>query len=205
MAISDKNKIEFDKMIMIAQDILLDYGCYDFPIDVFALADKIGIKTIPYSALQDWQVEALTKTGVTHGFLIPLKEPEDGKYHFHAYYDDINDGEAICRFTIAHEIKHAVMGDVFDHETAVVQNNEMLADYFAKSLLAPQSIIVYYKIRSPRRYMEIFGLDEERANRWFINMQKRKCRFGDDHLFDYEQNFIDELITRKNQRQSDIN
>ncbi len=44
----EENKKQYDKMTRLALDVLSDYGFFCFPLDVFSLAKKIGMKLIPY-------------------------------------------------------------------------------------------------------------------------------------------------------------
>ena len=83
-------------MIMTAQDILLDYGCYNFPIDVFALADKIGIKTILYpdgnfKRYREFNDEHTAKFDIDCHAERRLTGNREKVYHIHFYPDGKRD------------------------------------------------------------------------------------------------------------------
>ena len=63
-------KDRFDEMVLLAQSVLLNYGCYTFPVNVYGLANKIGMSLIPYSTLAPRKRERLlgvqgTERGLT--------------------------------------------------------------------------------------------------------------------------------------------
>ena len=189
---------DFDKMARLAQSVLLDYGLYVIPIYVYALADKMGIRLIPYSSLTAVQLECLLrKAGTERGFTVAIWRK--GRMTFDVYYND-DYTEAACRFTIAHEIKHIVSGDIEKNEREWSKCDEILADYFAKCLLAPQAIIIYLKLSTPDQYMLHFGLSKQAALRWWCAVEKRKEKFGESFLFKEEIDFLLELGRRFSKR-----
>lgn len=167
---------DYDNMAKLAQSILLDYGFYTFPIDGNALACKIGMRLIPYSSLSVKQMECLLqKTGTEKG--ITVSRQHQGKISYDTYYND-EFSEAACRFTIAHEIKHIVAGDCIKNEADLSECDEVLADYFAKCLLAPQAIIIKDEIEFPEEHMNYFGLSRQAALIWSNAVKNRRNKFG---------------------------
>ncbi len=186
---------KYNDMVCLAQAVLLDYGFYKFPIDVFGLASKIGMRLIPYSALSFDRYERLSAMKGTEKGITITRIHHDGTIKYDTYYNDVDMNVAACRFTIAHEIKHIVSGDCLKNEDDLTELDEQLADYFAKCLLAPQSIIIAEQLQAPEEYIEEFGLSYQAASIWFDAVEKRKYRFGDEYLFDYEKEFLKEIET----------
>lgn len=171
-----------------ALDVLSDYGFFRFPLDVFALAKKIGMKPIPYSALTLKQYMALYhKYDMDLGFTV--SRLENGYIVYDTYYNDVDIREPAQRFTIAHEIKHVVAGDFLKSEPT--ERDEALADFFAKSLLAPQVIIIQEGLSSPEEYVERFRISLQSAKYCFSATENRKSAFGETFLFDYEREFLE--------------
>ncbi|MCM1533745.1 MAG: ImmA/IrrE family metallo-endopeptidase [Corallococcus sp.] len=188
----------FDNMTHLAQDVLLDYGFYNFPVDVFELARKIGMNLIPYSTLSPQKLEKLLAIpGTDKGLTIAIIR--GNKLYYDTYYNDIDFIEAAQRFTIAHEIKHVVSGDCFKETAELNEKDEILADNFAKCLLAPQSVIIKEKLRTPNQYAERFGLSYAASTIWWTAVSKRKCRYGESYLLDFEKEFLKELQKRQTQ------
>lgn len=186
----------YNRMAILANSVLLDYGFYTFPIDVHKLALKIGMHLIPYSSLSPRKNECLLqKVGTEKGLTVFRRRSNRTIYDTY-YNDDFN--EAACRFTIAHEIKHVVAEDVLKKDTDLSEQDELLADYFAKCLLAPQAIIIQSRLNEPEEYVKKFGLSRQAASIWFDAVEKRKNKYGDRYLFDYEIDFLDELARRQN-------
>lgn len=189
-------KDRFDEMVLLAQSVLLDYGCYTFPVNVYGLANKIGMSLIPYSTLAPRKRERLlgvqgTERGLT------ISEVSNGNVAYCTYYND-DYSEAARRYTIAHEIKHIVSGDIEKSEDSFTDKDECLANYFAKCLLAPQSIIITRGYRTKEEYVEHFGISYDAAEIWHQTTEKRKYCYGAHYLFDYEKPFIKEIQVRSN-------
>ncbi len=184
------SKKQYDKMTRLALDVLSDYGFFRFPLDVFALAKKIGMRLIPYSALTFEQYMTLYhEYDMKLGFTISC--PEKGYIIYDTYYNDVDLREPTQRFTIAHEIKHVVAGDLLKRD--LTENDEALADFFAKSLLAPQAIIVQEGLGSPEEYVKRFRISQQSAEYCYSATENRKSAFGETFLFDYEREFLERV------------
>ena len=191
-------KDKFDEMVLLAQSVLLDYNCYTFPINVYELANKIGLHLIPYSELPSQKRERLPNVkGTERG--LTVSHSKNGNTVYCTYYND-EFGEAACRYTIAHEIKHVVSGDIDKSEGSFTEADEHLANYFAKCLLAPQSIIITSGYQTTGEYIEHFGMSYEASEIWHTSTEKRKRRFGNDYLFIYEKPFVKEMRARSQMR-----
>ena len=190
MVTTDNEKKQYDKMTQLALDVLSDYGFFHFPLDVFSLAKKIGMQLIPYSILPVEQYMTLChKHGMDLGFTI--SRLENGYIVYDTYYNDVDIREPAQRFTIAHEIKHVVSGDC--HKKYLTESDEALANFFAKSLLAPQAIIIQEGLNSPEQYVERFHISRQSAEYYYLATENRKSGFGEKYLFDYEKEFLDKV------------
>ena len=177
-----------------ALDVLSDYGFFHFPLDVFALAKKIGMNLIPYSTLTFKQYITLYhRYDLNLGFTV--SRPKNGLIVYDTYYNDVDIQEPRQRFTIAHEIKHVVSGDC--HKKYLTENDEALADFFAKSLLAPQAVIIQKELNSPEEYVERFHISQQSAEYCYSATENRKSTFGETFLFDYEREFLERVKNAK--------
>lgn len=184
------NKKQYDKMTRLALDVLSDYELFCFPLDVFSLAEKIGMKLIPYSTLTLEQYMTLYhKYDMNLGFTV--SRSENGYIEYDTYYNDVDIQEPRQRFTIAHEIKHVVSGDC--HKKYLTERDEALADFFAKSLLAPQAIIIQEGLSSPEEYVERFHISQQSAEYCCSATEHRKSAYGETFLFDYEREFLERI------------
>ncbi len=184
------NKKQYDKMTRLTLDVLSDYEFFCFPLDVFSLAEKIGMKLIPYSTLTLEQYMTLYhKYDMNLGFTV--SRSENGYIEYDTYYNDVDIQEPRQRFTIAHEIKHVVSGDC--HKKYLTERDEALADFFAKSLLAPQAIIIQEGLSSPEEYVERFHISQQSAEYCCSATEHRKSAYGETFLFDYEREFLERI------------
>lgn len=133
-----------------------------------------------------------TKSGFgIYGFALGKRLQRDD-----TYYNDIDMQEPRQRFTIAHEIKHVVSGDC--HKKFLTVKDEALADFFAKSLLAPQAIIIQEGLSSPDEYVKRFLISKQSAEFYYLATEKRKYKFGETFLFDYEREFLEKVKNADN-------
>lgn len=125
------------------------------PVDAWALAEKLTIKLIPYSALTEEQREAALQ--LCDGAMKFKKQDVSGAFFQVIIYDDsVPFGRQ--RFSILHEIGHIVLGHRQDSELADAE-----ADFFAKFAIAPPMLVHVIK---PADYLDIaqaFGLSYECA------------------------------------------
>ena len=147
------------------------------------------MRLFPYSALTPEQYMTLYhKYDMDLGFTVPRLE--NGYIVYNTYYNDEDMQEPRQRFTIAHEIKHVVSGDCNKNLT---KRDEELADFFAKSLLAPQAIIIQEGLNSPEKYVERFCISQLSAGYCYSAAENRKSAFGETFLFDYEREFLERV------------
>lgn len=127
---------DYEKLDEDAIKLRIDYGFFEYSIDVFKLAQCIGITLIPYSSLTKKQQLVINATSdLNDGFTV--MRHRNGEWDFLTYYND--DLPLVRqRFTIAHEIKH-----VLYREENPTEKDEALADHFARALLAPSCLVMF--------------------------------------------------------------
>ena len=134
----------------IVVDMFEKYRVSCVPICGFEIATRMGIKVVPYSAL-DERVRKLM-----------IKESEDGftkidRGEYVIYYQD-NKTYGRINNTIMHEIGHIVLGHLEESELA-----EAEAKFFAKYALAPPPLIHKFKLKSPDEVRALFAISQEAA------------------------------------------
>lgn len=184
------NGEDYDRVMLEALNVLMDYGITSFPIRLDVLANKLHIRLIPYSTLKNVIYESLLKQDRLFGFCVEKKDTRYGWKSYDLYYNDVDNNCARCRFTIAHEIGHIVLGHCDKDE--IDERDEALADYFAKCLLAPQCIIISEDLPCAEAIADRFGLSLQSSTFWFAATAKRKYSYG-NKLFPVEEMFMDSI------------
>ena len=182
---------EYAQLDMDALALRIDYGFLDYQVDVFHLAEAMGIKLFPYSDLNDKQRSHLSeKIAIDDGFTISHSLP-NGNYDFIIYF---NDEIPIRRqrFTIAHEIKHIVY-----LELKPTEKDERLADHFARALLVPSCLVVYLmENHNILELQEIFNVSLEAMSNALSAANNRVLSKG-NILNQYEIDFLDSMESLK--------
>ncbi|MDO4443621.1 MAG: ImmA/IrrE family metallo-endopeptidase [Slackia sp.] len=139
--------------------LLAKVGEESIPINPFAIAAKIGIRTVSYNSLGNARKAACLKISKS-GYKLLLEE-HDGTSTWYIFYNDEMPWGHI-RFTILHEIGHIVLEHLQGSDVA-----EAEANFFAKYTIAPPMLV---NIIKPTSYMDIadaFELSNEGAlNSW---------------------------------------
>jgi Zn-dependent peptidase ImmA (M78 family) len=177
--------VDYKRLDKLAISIYIDYNLNSFPIDVFDLAKRMGIKVLKYSAFEGEMQELLLKRS-KDGFYSPSP---NGPLIF---YNDFINNEFKIRMTIAHEIKHYVCQDT-------EEDNELFekeAKHFARYLLCPIPYLIFKNILSVFEIMDTFGLSNEAATNALSNVNNRTNRYG-DRIFDYEKPLLELLKNKK--------
>ncbi|MCF0132316.1 MAG: ImmA/IrrE family metallo-endopeptidase [Blautia sp.] len=149
----DDSTYEYVKEEVI--DLFVRYDVKCIPIDGYELAAKMGIVSIPYSALSPKQLEAAQGIS-SDGFYL---EPGDGKEYI--YYND-QVGYERCNMTILHEIGHAVLGHSEDTDPEVA---EAEAAFFAKYAIAPPPLVHKIRPECPEKIADTFCISFEAS--WY--------------------------------------
>ncbi len=164
----------YEEIKKIITDILVDYGINTLPIDVFLLAKRMSIIALKYSEfIADERIKIISSSN-------------DGmslySYSLKSYFILYNDNMDInrIRFTIAHEIGHIALG----HEESN-DETESEADYFARHLLVPMSIIIFNEITDYMSITIMFEVSKTVAGNVISHVAKR-IDSGHEKLEDYE-------------------
>lgn len=115
-----------------AWQALLDFNVTKLPVSVNSIAKQLGIKVIKNSDIHELQNG---ERGVTI-----LKNE-----HWYIVFDD-TESVPVCRFTVAHELGHILLGHILVTGTkyrtfAKRDEEEQAADMFAARLLAPACVL----------------------------------------------------------------
>ena len=139
------------KRIVISSFVEYDVRC--IPISAFELATKMGLKIIPYSALEECKRNAAIKIS-EDGFSV---EKNTGEWII--YYNDSCRSYKRTNQTIMHEIAHYILGHVNGDE-----EEEAEAKFFAKYALAPPPLVhkVCAKV-TPECVADIFDISFQAA------------------------------------------
>lgn len=127
MRLSDEQYEEIKQTVI---DTFLEYDIRCIPINAFEMAIKMGLKIVPYSALDDEKKEAALKIS-SDGYSI---ETENNEWRI--YYNDSCRNYGRVNQTVMHEIGHYALGHVGEGE---VEESE--AKFFAKYALAPPPLV----------------------------------------------------------------
>ncbi len=177
-----KSKI-YAKLDEDALNLRIDYGFVDDYVDVFKLAEYLGMKLIPYSRMTKNQRESIAEIDIKDGFTVIW--PSNGERQYYTFYND-DSPYFRQRFTIAHEIKHVVYGEEgFDEE------NEAFADHFARALLAP-SCLVMLMIQNQNilTISDCFNISASAADN-AVKAAKNRIKAKGMELNQYEIDYID--------------
>ncbi len=161
-----------EEIKQIAIQILMKYDVSSVPIDVFELAEKMGIKVTPYSCYPKEKLSILlycSKDGVSlEKDSVPHIFYNDEKNHFR------------IRYTIMHEIGHIVLNHQEQSELA-----EKEANFFAKNILAPPVLIHELHISTVEEIVVQFDISLEAATYAFDYYQKW-LHYGKRYYTPYE-------------------
>jgi hypothetical protein len=173
---------DYEKLDRTAIELRKDYNFLDYELDVFKLAEYLGITLIKYSQMSSDILQSLNENyEVKDGFtVIRICGGECG---FTTYYNDLLSLRR-QRFTIAHEIKHVIFC-----ETNPTEKDEELANHFARVLLAPSCLALFLMEKGEIDFCRIFNISSEAAENTLFATSRRKKSKGLE-LNDYEIEFI---------------
>lgn len=163
-----------------AWQALLDFNVTKLPVSVNSIAKQLGIKVIKNSDIHELQ-------NGERGATILKNE------HWYIVFDD-TESVPVCRFTVAHEIGHILLGHVlingFKYRTfAKRDEEEQTADMFAARLLAPACVLHELHATTATEIAKICNISmpaaEKRAermailearNKYYLHPLERKVR-----------------------------
>lgn len=121
----------YNEIKRIVADLFEDYDVRTIPIDVFGLAEKMGIEIVYASKCsQNCSVAVLKNVESCVAYNDVLQK-------YVVYIDDVNTRKKRQKFSLAHEIIHIVL----NHETQS-EKNESEANFGAAYLLCPTSLTI---------------------------------------------------------------
>ena len=172
---------QYEEIKRVAIDTFSLYGIRCIPISAFEMATKIGIKIVPYSALnEEKRIAAMRES--KDGFSIGSSQSQE----WIIFYNDSCESYGRINQTIMHEIGHYAMGHIKDGE-----EEEAEANFFAKYALAPPPLIDnFIENVTPDAIRTTFDLSNQAAKyaywyyrSWLYN--------GIGHYTDYEEKMLD--------------
>ena len=161
----------YEEIKKIVVELFTQHSINSMPIEGFALAVKLGIKIIPYSAYrhQNGIVEIMEKQS-KEGF-------SDGECIY--FNDNCNSYERI-NWTIMHEIAHIILKHLEESDVA-----EAEANFFAGYAIAPIVLIHKFNIKDFHEIPRKFGLSME-ASLYAFNRYQKWLRYKSEFYTDYE-------------------
>ncbi len=177
MRLDDEQYEEIKKTVI---DTFLMYDIKSIPINAFEMAIKMGLRVVPYSALNGEQRRASICFS-NDGYSVETLNNE-----WIIYYNDACPNYGRISQTIMHEIGHYVLGHVEGNE-----EEEAEAKFFGKYALAPPPLIhnIGNKINT-QKIKDTFDLSCEAAEfayRYYLNWLK----YGEDDYTDYERKMLE--------------
>ena len=146
-----------------AWEMLLACGIKSLPVNLGDIADHYNLKIILYS---ETNLTQLFKEDVLHGDGFVIKN----RLEKQIFINDAIHNRNRRRFTLAHEIGHAVL----DHDLSVLnfRNSEIdsqtdiqevQANVFARDILMPATVLAALNIHTPEQIMKLCHISYESA------------------------------------------
>lgn len=163
----------YEELNQEAVNLLEDYGFRSFPLDVSALAARMGIALRPYSSIPHAKRQAFLDVS-KDAFTIA-----EGEYEADATYIcfDSNVSKGRLRHSIAHEIAH-----IWLEHPSHMEPYETEANYLAAYLLAPIPLVLKHTNLNAYEVESCFGVSYKAATiaieRAVNRMECRKPNFG---------------------------
>lgn len=162
---------EFIKNEVVSLFEMYDIRC--IPINGFEIAQKMGIKLVPYSTLTNAKHNAAIKIS-TDGFYM-----EDNAGQDNIFYNDSVSYERL-NMTLLHEIGHCVL----DHKSGS-DEEEAEANFFAKYAAAPPPLIHRLMNKSSESIEHNFCISFTAAI-YAYNYYQKWMTYKDDAYTNYE-------------------
>ena len=172
----------------LALQIRLDYGFTDYYLDIFMLAQMLGINLVPYSKLSSEQLSYVNSFSAL-GDAFSTFRIQDKSVKFYTFYND-RVTYSRQRFSIGHEVKHVVL-----LENNPTEKDEDLANHFARYILAPTCLVMNYVDKEPREVAAIFKISVEAAKN-ALKSAKNRINYRGVKLSKIESKFV-ELVDKK--------
>lgn len=169
----------YEELNLEAVDLIETYGIEKYPLNVFALAARMGIVLRPYLSIPFAKRPAFSSVSKDAFTIAPGEYEVDTT--FICYNQDANKGR--LKQSIAHEIAHIWLEHPSDEEPF-----ETEAEYLAAYLLAPIPLIIQSRLTTVHEVRERFGISFEAA-RIALERARNRRRCGKAG-FEYEYKII---------------
>ena len=144
-------------------EVLHDCGISEFPIDLGKIADFYGIKITLYS---DTKLIQLFKEDVLQGDGFVLRNGDE----IQVFINDKIHNRNRRRFTLAHELGHALLGHSLDeihYRNSEIDSQtdaqEVEANVFARDILMPATVLAALDIHTPEEIMHLCNISRQSA------------------------------------------
>ena len=144
-------------------EVLRDCGILEFPVDLSKIADFYGIKIILYSKtnlVQHFGKDALNGDGFV------LRNGDETQ----VFINDKIHNRNRRRFTLAHELGHALLGHSLDeihYRNSEIDSQtdaqEVEANVFARDILMPATVLAALDIHTPEEIMHLCNVSRQSA------------------------------------------
>lgn len=163
-------------------------GIDSYPIDCFAVAQKLYYDVVPYSQLKRHErLKALAES--EDGYSSMYLDPSTGMFRWRIFYNDRYGIERV-RWTIMHEIGHIYL----DHFSSCKSYEEMEseANFFARNALAPLPLVNTTECKHPLDIADKFMVSFEASSYIFEAFQKWLV-FGPRNYLPYEERILEQF------------
>lgn len=181
-------------------EVLYDCKISEFPVDLGKIADSYGIKITLYS---DTKLIQLFKEDALQGDGFVLRNGDETQ----VFINDKIHNRNRRRFTLAHELGHALLGHSLDEIhyrnseiDSQTDTQEIEANVFARDILMPATVLAALDIHTPEEIMELCNVSRQsaairaqrlhelyRRNKFNLHPAERKVREQfDDFIRNYQ-------------------
>lgn len=127
---------KYEEIKMKIALVFEDYNVNELPIDIFGLAQKMGVIVVYASQIINRHKDKINEF-ILFNYPPSYLYYSNLKQKFFVYIDDVGTTTCRQRFSMAHELMHIILGHTEQNE-----NNEAEANFGAQYMLAPTSLIL---------------------------------------------------------------
>lgn len=167
----------YEEIKILVVDMFTEHDISCVPISGFEIAQKMGIRVIPYSAFNTEKRKLLLKKS-EDGFSVEKTANE-----WYIFYNDEKDYGRI-NHTMLHEIGHIVLDHTEESDLA-----EAEVKFFAKYALAPPVLVHKFDIRNPMQLANVFEISYEAAC-YAYSYYKKWLQYGNFEYTEYEERIL---------------
>lgn len=183
--LSDSRCDEIKKEVLFLYE---ECEVHTYPIDCFAIAQKLYYVLRPYSSLDPEHYFEAFRTD-PDGFSTVEVNPETGMNQYVIYYNDTaNFGRK--RWTILHEIGHIYLGHHDNPDDSNYLLEETEADFFAKYAIANPPLVNISKCECPNDIQETFQTSYQ-ASVFLFDYFQKWLHFGPREYLPFELKIIE--------------